>query len=74
MASLVRAAKSGDKKQTLIAMRDILAKTIQNCESGRDMAAVWRGFGRRAGSLCPAALRVAERSPREGLRGFPPPA
>lgn len=38
MASLVRAAKSGNKKQTLIAMRDILAKTIQNCESGRDMA------------------------------------
>ncbi len=38
MASLVRAAKSGDKKATLIAMRDILAKTIQNCDSGRDMA------------------------------------
>lgn len=38
MANLVDAAKSGDKRQTLIALRDILATTIQNCESGRDMA------------------------------------
>lgn len=38
MANLVDAANSGDKRATLIALRDILAKTIQNCESGRDMA------------------------------------
>lgn len=38
MANLVEAAKSGNKKETLIALRDILAKTIQECESGRDMA------------------------------------
>ena len=38
MTNLVDAAKSGDKKETLIALRDILAKTIQECESGRDMA------------------------------------
>ena len=38
MANLVDAAKSGDKRATLIALRDILAKTIQDCESGRDMA------------------------------------
>lgn len=38
MANLVEAAKSGDKRATLIALRDILAATIQNCESGRDMA------------------------------------
>ena len=38
MTNLVDAAKSGDKRQTLIALRDILAQTIQNCESGRDMA------------------------------------
>lgn len=36
--NLVEAAKSGNKRDTLIALRDILAKTIQNCESGRDMA------------------------------------
>lgn len=35
---LIQAAKSGDKRATLIALRDILAETIQNCESGRDMA------------------------------------
>lgn len=38
MANLVDAAASGNKRETLIALRDILAKTIQNCESGRDMA------------------------------------
>lgn len=39
MASLTEAAKTGDKRATLVALRDILAKTIENCESGRDMAA-----------------------------------
>lgn len=38
VANLIDAAKSGDKYETLIALRDILASTIQNCESGRDMA------------------------------------
>lgn len=38
MADLIQAAKSGDKRATLIALRDKLAETIQNCESGRDMA------------------------------------
>ena len=37
--NLVEAAKSGDKRATLIALRDKLAETIENCESGRDMAA-----------------------------------
>ena len=39
VTNLVDAAKSGDKRATLIALRDRLAETIQNCESGRDMAA-----------------------------------
>lgn len=38
MTSLVDAAKSGDKRATLIALRDKLAQTIQECDSGRDMA------------------------------------
>ena len=38
MTSLVDAAKSGNKRETLVALRDILAKTIQYCDSGRDMA------------------------------------
>lgn len=38
MTNLVKAAKSGDKRATLVALRDKLAETIQNCESGRDMA------------------------------------
>lgn len=39
MTNLVEAAKSGDKRLTLIALRDKLAATIDSCESGRDMAA-----------------------------------
>lgn len=39
MANLIDAAKSGDKRATLIALRDKLAETIDKCESGRDMAA-----------------------------------
>jgi hypothetical protein len=35
---LISAAQSGDKRATLIALRDKLAETIQNCDSGRDMA------------------------------------
>lgn len=38
VTNLVDAAKSGNRRDTLIAMRDILAKTIQECDSGRDMA------------------------------------
>lgn len=38
MTNLVDAAKTGDKRATLIALRDILAQTIQECDSGRDMA------------------------------------
>ena len=38
MTNLVDAAKTGNKRATLIALRDILAKTIQECDSGRDMA------------------------------------
>ena len=38
VANLIEAAQSGDKRATLIALRDILAKTIQECDSGRDMA------------------------------------
>lgn len=38
MPDLISAAKSGDKRATLIALRDKLAETIQNCDSGRDMA------------------------------------
>lgn len=38
MTDLIEAAKSGNKRATLIALRDKLAATIQNCDSGRDMA------------------------------------
>lgn len=37
--NLVEAAKSGDRRATLIALRDRLAEIIQNCDSSREMAA-----------------------------------
>lgn len=42
MPKLVDAVKSGDRRQTLVALRDTLAETIESCESGRDMAALTR--------------------------------
>ena len=38
--SLVEAAASGDRRATLIELRDAIARTIQSCESGRDMASL----------------------------------
>lgn len=38
VTDLITAAASGNKRATLIALRDKLAATIQNCDSGRDMA------------------------------------
>ena len=38
MTDLITAAKSGDRRETLVAMRDLLAETIQSCDNGRDMA------------------------------------
>lgn len=40
MADLVKAAQSGSKRETLEALRDKIASSIQDCESGRDMAAL----------------------------------
>ena len=40
MADLVKAAKSGSKRETLEALRDKIASSIQDCESGRDVAAL----------------------------------
>ena len=40
MANLIEAARSGDRRRTLEALRDKLAASIQDCESGRDVAAL----------------------------------
>ena len=40
MANLITAARSGDRRATLEALRDKLAASIQDCESGRDVAAL----------------------------------
>lgn len=40
MADLVSAARSGNRRETLEALRDKIASSIQDCESGRDVAAL----------------------------------
>ena len=40
MADLIDAAKSGNRRATLEALRDKLAISIASCESGRDVAAL----------------------------------
>ena len=40
MADLIDAARSGDRRATLEALRDKLAAAVQDCESGRDVAAL----------------------------------
>lgn len=40
MADLITAARSGDKRATLEALRDKLAASVADCESGRDVAAL----------------------------------
>lgn len=40
VANLMDAAKSGDRRRTLEALRDKIAASIQDCESGRDVAAL----------------------------------
>lgn len=40
MADLVQAAASGSRRETLEALRDKVATSIQDCESGRDVAAL----------------------------------
>ena len=40
MGKLLDAVKDGDKRQTLVELRNEIASTIEECESGRDMAAL----------------------------------
>lgn len=40
MGKLLDAVKDGDKRQTLVELRNEIASTIEACESGRDMAAL----------------------------------
>ena len=41
-SDLISAAKSGDRLETLIALRDMLAERLQNTTSSRDIAAMSR--------------------------------
>lgn len=40
MKTVLQATKANNRRETLVALRDRIAATIDNCESGRDMAAL----------------------------------
>lgn len=44
MVSVSDAAASGSEKEALIALRDTLARAIDGCDSGRDLASLSRQF------------------------------
>jgi hypothetical protein len=73
MASLVDAAKSGDRRSTLVALRDVLAAQISVTESGRDVAALSKRLMEVMDEIDalpdPSAARSAARAARERVRG-----
>lgn len=44
MAKLYTTARKGTRRDTLVSLRDQLARAIDDCESGRDMAALSKRF------------------------------
>lgn len=61
--SLIDAAKSGNKKKTLIALRDKLAEKIETCESGRDLAALSKRLSEVMDEL--DEIKAAEKAKRD---------
>ena len=57
---IIEAAASGDRMATLVALRDEIARTIQSCGSGRDMAALSKRLIEVMGEI--DALRTDEDS------------
>ena len=60
MADLVSAARSGDRRETLEALRDKIAASIQDCESGRDVAALSKRLMEVMGELDALPKQKAE--------------
>ena len=46
MDKLYEAVSTNDRRETLIALRNTIAKTIDDCESGRDIAALSKRLAR----------------------------
>lgn len=61
--SLMDACKSGNKKKTLIALRDKIAKSLETCESGRDIAALSKRLTEVMDEL--EQIKAAEKAKRE---------
>lgn len=70
--SLVEAVKSGNRKKTLIALRDKLAEMIDGCESGRDLAANSKRLMEVMAEL--EEIKAAEKAKREKRKAAKKPS
>lgn len=68
MSSLSEAARSNNRREALVALRDKLAASIDACESGRDIAALSRQFTSVLDELDAMPDPRAEPSPVEAMR------
>lgn len=69
MADLVKAARSGSRRETLEALRDKIAASIQTCESGRDVAALSKRLMEVMGELDALPKPKAESPLAKAKRG-----
>jgi len=66
--TLTEAAKSGSRRDVLVALRDKLASTIETCESGRDVAALSRRLMDVCAELETIPDKSAPKSPLQQMR------
>ena len=69
MADLVKAAQSGSRRDTLEALRDKIAATIRDCDSGRDVAALSKRLMEVMGELDALPKPKAESPLAKAKRG-----
>ena len=66
--SISTAARSGDRRATLEALRDLIAKQLATCESGRDVAALSKRLMEVMGELDALPDPKAEKNPAQLAR------
>lgn len=68
MATLAEAASGNSRRDTLVALRDKLAATIDGCESGRDIAALSKRLMEVMGELESIPDPCADKNPAQMAR------
>lgn len=67
MSNVLEAVQSNDRRQTLVAMRDKIAETIDGTDSGRDIAALTKRLAEVMAEI-DALPREEELSPLQAAR------